>query len=197
MSDALIEQGTPCTVPGGRRIAGRVALMVVAAMTMGYCTGPAVTIWRILQALQTGDVATLHATIDWPSVRQGLKDDVTEGLLGIPQKTQLASNTLPPFGAGFVSGIAASAIDREVSPEAMLEAARNLGDGSPARGAGWPGILGFGLTSPTSIDVRLRAPGQDAGEQPLHLRFAFDHGTWRVVRVWIPQDLMDRANSGS
>ena len=58
-----------------------------------------------------------------------------------------------------------------------------------------PSIVDAGFTTPTRFDLRVHLPCQGAEEPPLHLRLAFHAGSWRVVRVWVPQDLMDRAGA--
>jgi hypothetical protein len=177
---------------------GRRALLlsaaVLALVAACYVCGPFVTLWRITRALDRDDLVALRGVIDWSAVRQGLKDDVTEGLIGMPQRTLVASNTLPPFGAGFLSGIAGTAIERAVTPEGLRQAA-DLLDPRPGPGVGvpLPTIVQAGFSSPTQFDIRVRVPCQDVDEGPLHLRLAFRTGLWQVVRVWVPQDLMDRA----
>ncbi len=169
------------------------ALLLLAAC---YAVGPYLTLWRIARALDSGDRDTLQSLVDWTAVRQGLKDDVAEGVMGMPRRTLLASNTLPPFGASFISGIASSEIDQTVTPEGLLQAARVL---APPPGAGtapsFPAIVKAGYKMPAQFDLHLRAPCQEADEKPLHVRLVFSIGGWRVVRVWIPQDLMDRTSS--
>ena len=41
--------------------------------------------------------------------------------------------SLPPFGAGFVRGIATNAVDRQVTPEALVAAAQEPDASEPAR----------------------------------------------------------------
>jgi hypothetical protein len=165
-------------------------------MCAAYAVSPFVALWRISHAIDVGDTATLHAMIDWPAVRQGLKDDITDGIIGMPRETLIASNSLPRFGASFISGIAASAIERAVSPQALVGAARLLAPvESPGGGSSWPSIVDAGFASPISFDMNVRAPCQEADEAPLHIRLAFRGGVWTVIRVWIPQDLMDRAGT--
>ena len=169
-------------------------LASLGVLAGAYAGGPFVTLWRITHALESGDRDTLQAVIAWESVRQGLKDDISEGLLGMPQSRQVASNALPPFGASFISGIAATAIDRDVTAQGLLGVARLLDPGPAPGGAGAvPSIVGAGFATPTCFDLRVLAPGQAPDETPLHVRLEFHQGSWQVMRVWIPQDLMDRA----
>jgi hypothetical protein len=71
--------------------------------------------------------------------------------------------------------------------------AAHLLDAQPGGAALFPAIVGARFASPARFDVSLRVPGQGVGEEPLHLRLTFQTGGWRLMRVWIPQDLMDRA----
>lgn len=161
-----------------------------------YAVSPFVALWRISHAIDAGDTATLRAMIDWPAVRQGLKDDITDGIIGVPRETLVASNSLPPFGASFVSGIAASAIERAVSPQSLVQAARVLAPvESSAGGSSWPSIVGAGFASLSAFDMTVRAPCQEADEAPMRIRLEFRRGIWTISRVWVPQDLMDRADT--
>ena len=158
------------------------ALMLVAACYVG---GPFLTLWRLTRALDRGDTAALGSLVDWDAVRQGLKDDIAEGVIGMPQETLLASNTLPPFGASFVSGIAGAEVDQTVTPQGLLQVTRQL-DPPPPGGkpkASLPTVVAAGFMTPTQFDLRLRAPGQDAEEEPLHVRMVFRVGGWQVVRI--------------
>jgi hypothetical protein len=157
-----------------------------------YVGGPFLTLWRISRAIDTGDVAVLNSAIDWNAVREGLKDDLADGLIGYSPQMQLASNTLPPFGAGFATGIVGSEVDGAVTPETLRHAAHVLYPPS-AGGFGMPAIVGANFHSLTGFDLRVLLPFQPADEQPLHLRMAFRDGRWQVVRIWVPQDLMEFA----
>lgn len=193
--------------PGKKRrvLAPWAAVAAVLALCAGcYAGGPFLTLWRLSQALDCGDVAALDALVDWDAVRQGLKDDIAEGVIGMSQQALEDSNTLPPFGASFVSGIAGSEVDHAVTPQGLLHVTRSLDQPPPGPialaappfpAAAFPAIVAAGFSAPTEFDLRLRAACQDAAEPPLHVRLAFRAGRWRVVRIWVPQDLMDRASS--
>ena len=182
-----------------RRMFPPVAIALAACVLLAACYvgGPLVTLWRLARALDSGDLAALESLVDWDAVRQGLKDDIAEGIIGMPEKTLLASNTLPPFGASFISGIAGAEVDQSVTPQGLVEATRQFDPSAPAGkpDAAIPAILQAGFSSPTEFDLHVRAACQDADEAPLHVRLEFRSGRWQVVRIWIPQDLMDRAAS--
>jgi hypothetical protein len=190
----MVRQGTLAR----RRLAFPLWLAAFGLLAACYIGGPFLTLWRITRALDSGDTVALQSLIDWASLRQGLKDDIADGVIGMPRQTMVASNTLPPFGASFISGIAGSEIDRSVTPQGLLQAARWADPVSGSEAAlSFPAIVGAGFITPTQFDLRLRAPCQDTDEEPLHVRMVFQAGLWKVVRVWIPQDMMDRASSGT
>lgn len=192
MTDAV---GRRERVRGRRRIL-RAGLGVLGLFALAYAIGPFLTMWRIVRALDSGDVAALQNLVDWSAVRQGLKDDITDGVIGMPQETLVASNTLPPFGASFISGIAGAEVDRTVTPQGLLLAAHQLEPAQAVQVEGpFSAIVQAGFSAPDQFDLHVRAPCQDPDAEPLHVRLEFHMGVWQVVRVWIPQDLMELASS--
>lgn len=190
MTAAVVRQ----SVAVRRRYALPLSLAVLVLFVLCYAGGPFVTLWRITRAVDHGDLDVLRGVIDWNAVRQGVKDDTAAGLLGMPSQTLAVSNTLPPFGAGFVRGIVATTVDRRVTPQGLLQVARLLAaQAGPGGEAPFPTIVNARFSSPAQFDLSVRVPCQDADEEPLHLRLTFENGGWRLMRVWIPQDLMDRA----
>ena len=184
-----------------RKIPCLLALSALVLFAGCYVGGPFITLWRLTRALDSGDVAVLDSLIDWTKVRQGLKDDIAEGVIGMTRETLVASNTLPPFGASFISGIAGTEVDQTVTPQGLLQVTRQLDSPPPGPRTEppfpslLPEIVAASFSTPTQFDLRVRAPCQDADEEPLHVRLAFRAGLWHVVRIWVPQDLMDRATS--
>ena len=43
--------------------------------------------------------------------------------------------------------------------------------------------------------MTVRAPCQEADEAPMRIRLEFRRGIWTISRVWVPQDLIDRADT--
>ena len=162
-------------------------LAAVLGISVAYTAYPYATLYRLGSALQSADVGTLESLVNWPAVREGIKEDVSDLVLDDPGlKTGAA---LPPFGASFRRGIASSAIDQAVTPQALLAATA-----AASRSASW--------SSPPSADVQinwalfdslttflvsLRAPGQ---AEPVKLEMDLRHGAWRVQRVWLPAELL-------
>ncbi len=181
----------------------RRALTPLLLLALAYVAAPYVAVWRLSAAVQHGDASALRRMIDWTSVRSGLKQDIAEGLVGVHQSagpaavgTRGAADTLPPFGASFMAGIAGSVIDHEVTPEHLVATLRQLQPAEPdAVHLSVPDLRHAFFDSPTSFVIEILCPGQDSADQPLRLRLAISHGAWKVVRAWIPQDLIDEANA--
>src|ERR1700730_472668 len=96
---------------------------VLLAVGLTYGIYPYVTLYRLGQAIRSGDAATLETMVDWGSVREGIKEDICDLVIDQPPQEQ-ADGKLPPFGAGFVRGIATNVVDRQVTPEALVAAAQ-------------------------------------------------------------------------
>jgi hypothetical protein len=183
---------------------GRLTLALIRPrhLAAGFCllllawvASPYYTVWRLSQAIAAGNAAPLERLVDWPSVRAGLKHDVADGLLGVAAPQVAAANTLPPFGASFVAGIAGSAIDDEITPTnvvAALHAPMAGQDAADGPRIGWHAIRWAFFRGLRVFDVSLLYPGGEPGEQKLRIRLSFQGTSWKVTRVWVPQDLMDR-----
>ena len=169
--------------------------MLATLVTLGlaYAAYPYVTLYRISYAIRGGDAHTLEALVNWSSVREGIKEDICDLVVDDPAP-QHAGGTLPPFGASFMRGIASNAIDRAVTPQALLAATGSVA-ATPAQTRDPAGELKGAdvhvswafFDSPTSFLVSLSAAGQG---EPIKLEMVLRHGAWQVDRVWLPTDVL-------
>ncbi len=161
-------------------------LATVLSVGVAYVAYPYVTLYRLGSAIQRADSRTLETLVDWPAVREGIKEDLCDLASNDPAPN--AGGSLPPFGASFVRGIASSSIDQAVTPQALLAATSSL----PAprqpqpRGANVHVHWAF-FDNPTTFMVSLQPPGQ---AKPVKLEMDLRHGEWRVRRVWLPPELL-------
>jgi hypothetical protein len=172
-------------------------LATVLSVGVAYVAYPYVTLYRLGSAIKGADAATLESLVDWPAVREGIKEDVCD--LGSDDPGPKAGAELPPFGASFIRGITSSSIDKTVTPQALLAAATSnvATNAAPAnrppssqQGADVHVNWAF-FDSPTTFLVSLQARGQ---AEPIKLEMDLWHGEWRVQRVWLPAELL---SSGS
>lgn len=160
-------------------------LAACAMVVMGYAAYPYVTLYRLGEAIHSGDARTLQTLVNWPAVRAGIKQD-----LGDTPNAMLAKGELPSFGASFVSGIETQAVDRHVTPEGLVRAVQDSNVGRAA-GRGMQVDWAF-FDGPTQFTVSLSAPGQAT---PIRLQMRLHDTEWRVDRVWLPRFLLNEANA--
>ena len=163
---------------------------VLLAIAVVYGAYPYVTLFRLGHAIRSGDSVALQTLVDWSSVREGIKEDICDLVIDQPAAAK-ATHQLPPFGAGFVRGIASSSVDTRVTPQALVIAAQQRPD--EPTGAAVQVAWAF-FEGPRSFTVDLRAPGRPV---PIRLQMELRGVTWRVTRVWLPPLMLAQANDGT
>ena len=168
-------------------------LAAAAAVAAAYVLYPCVTLYRLGQAIRQGDAATLEALVDWDQLREGIKEDICDQLIEPP--SQAAEDSLPAFGASFVRGIATTAIDSAVTPRGLLSVAHS--SQPPAYAHPYkeknPRLVWAFFDGPTRFHADLTAPAAGV-RKPIRLQLELQNGIWKVTRVWLPPELLQKAN---
>lgn len=164
------------------------ALLGVA---VAYVVYPYVTLYRLGQAIRHGDASSLETMVDWPAVREGIKEDICDLVIDESEEAKTGTQ-LPPFGAGFVRGIAANAVNARVTPEALMAVAAQAPEERPDPKGSAVQVSWAFFAGPTVFLVDLRAPGQVSA---IRLQMKLRSGSWRVTRVWLPPELLSQANA--
>ena len=167
-------------------------LTALALSLVVHVASPFAASWRMWHAAQHGDSDTLSAAIDWERLRAGIKQDIADGIVGMRAQELVASNDLPPFGASFMSAIAGSIVDRDLTPAHLAVALRGLR--ADADLMAQARIVAARFTSATSFELALHVPGQEPDDPPLRLHMEWRNFGWQIVRATVPQDLMEQAN---
>jgi hypothetical protein len=170
--------------------AAKPILAAVLAVGMGYVAYPYVTLYRLGSAFHTGDAATLQALVDWPAVREGIKEDICDDVAADPAVTS-SDGKLPGFGASFVRGIAANAVDQQVTAEGLADMTHHHAAGTATRAAAVQVSWAF-FDDPTDFIVSFDAPGQPG---PIKLQMTLKDATWQVTRIWLPPALLRQAKA--
>lgn len=175
--------------------AAKSILAAALAVGVGYASYPYVTLYRLGHALHTGDAATLQALVDWPAVREGIKEDICDKVAADPAVTS-GDGKLPAFGASFVRGIAAGTVDRQVTAAGVVDVTRHHATGAATGGAAKSGaairVNWAFFHDPTDFIVSFGTAGQPG---PITLQMSLKDATWQVTRIWLPPALLDRANA--
>jgi hypothetical protein len=162
------------------------------AVCAGYAAYPYVTLYRLGDAIGSGDAQTLQHLVDWPSVREGIKEDICDQVLDQPTAVK-AGKDLAPFGASFMRGMAASAVDQAVTPEGLVAAVQAPAEPHPrSRHGADVGVAWAFFSGLSTFNVSLRVPGET---HPVRLEMELRHARWQVHRVWLPDDLLQQANA--
>lgn len=160
-------------------------------MALGYMASPYMALYQLEAAVERGDTQTLERGVDWKTVRDGLKQDIADGVIG-PMQAQLASNTLPPFGSSFISGIMETSVDREVTPQNLVAVMRQMR--APGTASNPFSCFDWAFfENPVAFTVTVRNEEGDEGH--LRLRMEMHGGKWIIVRAWVPQDLIERTSN--
>lgn len=164
-------------------------LVVLVALGVLYAGYPYATLYRLNLAVRQADAATLQSLVDWYAVREGLKEDLCDLGSDDPASGQ-GSNELAPFGASFVRGITGNLLDRTVTPETLVSMTRG---GHEAPDADTRVVWAF-FSNPTEFAVDVRAAGS---AEPIRMVMELRGMRWLVRRVWLPNEMLERANSGT
>ena len=163
-------------------------------LTTGFAYGlyPYVALYELGQAVRQGDAVRLETMVDWASVREGIKEDICDQVVEQPEPAQNRGQ-LPPFGAGFVRGIATNTVDKRVTPEALVAATQQPARERLAKSDGVRVNWAF-FVSPSAFMVDLGTSGNFA---PIRLQMDLRDGAWHVTRVWLPPEMLDGAGAGT
>ena len=156
------------------------------AVVVAYVVYPYVALYRLGQAIRQGDATSLETMVDWSAVREGIKEDICDQVIDRPPEAQ-AGAQLPPFGSGFVRGIAGNASRLAGDASGAGRRRRSARVRAPAaRGATVQVSWAF-FAGPAAFLVDLNAPGQAS---PIRLQMDLRYGVWQVTRVWLPPELL-------
>jgi hypothetical protein len=171
-------------------------IRLVFAITLlgAYAASPYISLYEMGQAVSAGDTRTLCADIDWANVREGLKEDIADGITGqaVPDTSPAVaeSDDLPPFGASFVSNMAGNVVDRTVTPQHLAQTmhAMRAGGAVPSR----PIVEQARFVAPTTFMVAIHSA--NAPENTVRLRLDLVPSKWgmrwEVTRAWIPETML-------
>ena len=113
----------------------QVSIVAIVLLVFVYVyASPYLVIYQIRQALKNEDSAALAAYVDFPSVRQGIKDQLnTELVKKFPEHAQASQGGFAAFGALLASSMIDKMVDVMVSPQgvAMLLQGKKLKESLP------------------------------------------------------------------
>lgn len=162
---------------------------VFVGLGTGYLGYPYATLYRLDRAVRGADAATLASLVDWYAVREGLKEDICDNVLEETPAAK-ASDELPPFGAGFVRGVAGNRLEQIINADAIVSITQGVPDEPPPDAH----VLSAYFEHPTRFSFDIVADGTP---EPIHVEMHLRNLRWQVRRVWLPIVLLGKASSGT
>jgi hypothetical protein len=177
----------------------RILAVTAFGLVGAYGAWPFVSLYEIRQDVQSHNVRALTADIDWPLLREGLKEDIADGITGETGQTvqvnASASDDLPPFGSGFVNNMAGNMVDQTVTPQHLAMTVGTL----QAAGAHRMTVSQAYFAGPTRFMVALSAAPAAASKPALRLQMDLVRTgmsmRWKITRAWLPPDMLEAAES--
>lgn len=108
---------------------------IAAVAIAGFASAPYVAVYQIRQAAQAQDADSLAEHIDFPRVREDLKEQVNASIMS-KAKTELKDNPFASLATAFASGIAEKMISTLVTPSGLVELMKGEKPGKLISGGG-------------------------------------------------------------
>jgi hypothetical protein len=158
----------------------KLLLVLLAAAAVAYFYLPYHTTEKLEQALRTADKAELERLIDFPAVRQSIKDQLKAKMDSAIAASK--AQGVPPAASGYGQTITSSMVDQFVDSMVTPEGLVNLLK------------INAKANSKTSFELREKAwvsPREFTArsEDRSILRFRFGSGGWRLVSMEMSEEL--------
>lgn len=103
-----------------KKLVGWVLTLAVVAFAVAYFASPILAVKGLTEAARTGDEAELRRLVDFPALRDSLKDQARDVLNEeMRRRTGLHSDLVAGLGAALAPQIVGGAVEALVTPEAV------------------------------------------------------------------------------
>jgi hypothetical protein len=178
-----------------------IGIAVFVVLWLGYAAGPFLAVYRLVDAVQARDVATLTERVDFPALRASLTAQIVRTYLRITGKAGRPGSLLEQFAVGIGSSIVDPIVSKLMSPEALLDLLRN---GRPPAMENAPSITGLSsealgnfwriyMNSELGIGrFFVTVPVDKPAADSFRLQFCLRGWTWKLCGAEIPEKLQVR-----
>ena len=159
-------------------------LLVLALAAGAYIAYPYFTLWQLGRAIDTRDVATLEAAVDWPAMRESLKSNFMTHMAPTIRDSMSGGSAAGQVGAALGTLMGTALLDRMV--DSMITApafAKMLEDRVRARPLSELVSYAFFVT-PTKFRVDIANP--ESSDEAVTFMLSLTGGSWRVSGVTLP-----------
>ena len=189
MTETERSLGDGSATRGRKRVGARRLLVLAIVLALAYLASPYVSLWFFSRAIKANDRAALESFVDFPSVRQSLK----EALRGrLPSDQAKNKDTISGLVARLAPSLIDQLVDAFVTPEGL---AALISDPALARDAkakdpstllrvqtqkselNWQRVRYAFFTGPTTFAVDIEGT---------KLHFGLSGLRWRLQRIALP-----------
>lgn len=165
-------------------IAAVAAILLIAALV----ASPYIAVRGMKQALITGDTDALQTYIDFPVLRQNMKDQINSHLAQ-DVAPELQDNPFAGFAALLATSMSDQLVDTLISPSMLANLMRSR-QAQSAKDGTTPELLSNAQLSYDSLSrFRIALKGQDGDALNLYM---YRHGlSWKLSRIDLPLDALN------
>jgi hypothetical protein len=168
------------------------ALIVVLAAV--YVVYPYFALYRLGEVLRTQDVDAVEGKVDWPRMRQGIKDDVNAALLAKVKPDD--ANPLAGLGVALAGKLANPVVDATMTPAGLIALASADRPTlvtlvtqiyvSSRTDRVLPRLTHSTFGGPATFDATIMPRGATSDDGAIHLRLELEAGYWMLTRIRLP-----------
>ena len=159
-----------------------------------YAVYPYFALYRLSEALRVQDLDAVEAKVDWPKLRQGIKDDVNAALVAKVKPEE--GDALATFGVALAGKLASPVVDAAVTPAGLVAVAAadrptlttlatQVYVSTPADRPS-PRLVQSGFSGFTAFEATVMPRGATAEGDAIRLRFQLEGGYWMLTRIHLP-----------
>jgi len=168
--------------------------VLILVLVAAYAAYPYLALYRLGEALQAHDLDAVETKVDWPRLRQGVKDDVNAALVAKVRPEE--GNGFAALGVALAGKLAGPFVDAAVTPAGLVAA---MGADRPtletlvtqvyistSTDRPLPRLVQSSFSGLTAFDAVVAPKGANSEEDRIRLRFEFEGGYWMLTRIHLP-----------
>jgi len=171
----------------------KIAALIVFLVAV-YVAYPYFALYRLGEALRAQDLDAVEGKVDWPRVRQGIKEDVNAALLARFKPDD--ANPLAGLGVALAGKLAGPVVDATVTPAGLVAVANadrptlatlvtQIYVSAPADRV-LPRLIHSAFVGVATFDATVMPRGATLDDGAIQLRLELEGGYWMLTRIRLP-----------
>ncbi len=172
------------------------AIALLLIIVLAYIAYPYIALYRLGDAIRGGEAADVEGKVDWPSLRQGLKDDLNAHFAA--KAGADSDDTVGALGTMIAGKMIGSVIDSTVTPAGLSvimqtgragpEAVHDIAPAVPEmqKGRPLPRMASSGFHGLGAFEAEIAPREGDSDGKMLKVRLELEGGYWMLTHVYLP-----------